>query len=225
MLKQTIVQSITATAILAGFSMPIVTTETTTPAHSTPIEAPSEKSISAAAESEKAKPANPTPVSTTKTKTPQTSTLKIASINLEAKLGYETLFNVQAMEQKLLQGPVVESKEASALCSKGQNAYIYGHSEPATSGTEKQPGVYAFARLNELNVGDKIEVFDKQGQKCTYQVKKWERINTNSDGSVSLQTFKQLVKPDTGGESWLTLQTCDKNDLTGRLILRASLIE
>jgi sortase (surface protein transpeptidase) len=152
------------------------------------------------------------------------STLTIPTIGLETKLSYETLFQVASMEEKLLHGPVVENQEAAPLCSPNQNAYIYGHSEPAVRGTENYSGVRVFEKLEDLKPGDLIEVVDQNGQECAYQVQFWEEIQTNADGSVSRSVFEGLMKPNTQGEGWLTLQTCDKNEATGRLILRAKLV-
>jgi sortase (surface protein transpeptidase) len=218
MLKQTILESLTATILLTSFTIPA--TALATNSEPNPTLQPSQPTLNQTAPTEN-RELEPEPKPTPK---PEKSTLRIDKLQLQVQLGYETLFNVQSMEQKLLQGPVVETQEAAPLCALGKNAYIYGHSEPATPGTDQEPGVQVFESLNKLQPGDKIQVTDKNGQTCTYQVKKWEKINTNPDGSVTRSTFEHLVRPNTGGESWLTLQTCDKNDLTGRLILRAQLI-
>ncbi len=91
------------------------------------------------------------------------------------------------MESKLLQDPVVESQEAAPLCSEVENSYIhYGHCETTNQHSINESGARVFQKLHQLNVGDHVITSENLGKSCTYEVKFWEKIETNYNGSVSL---------------------------------------
>jgi sortase (surface protein transpeptidase) len=98
-----------------------------------------------------------------------------------------------------------------------------GHSEPSYAG-ESGAGLYAFSRLEEVEIGDVISVTNIQGQTCSYQATSWDFIRTDNQDRISKDQFNKLFYPQTGGKSTLTIQTCQKGSSTVRLILRAEMV-
>lgn len=160
---------------------------------------------------------------------PQSFTGPRISINRikikDTPLLYSSAMNMDDIDKKLLQGPVVENQLTSSLCSPNKHSYIYGHSEPVSSATAHHEGSHTFTRLTELSTGDIITVTNKNGVTCSYKVKHWEVARTESDGkTVSIDTFNRVFYPDDVGDGLLTIQTCKKGSATDRMILRAELI-
>ena len=145
---------------------------------------------------------------------------KIGLIN--SVLEEASLRNISDIDQKLLYNAVIENQVTHQLCIDG-HSYIYGHSEPVTSSEAHFPAVNIFTNLNNLVSGDIIEVRNKDGQVCKYQVSHWDRVETMADQKLSVDQLNFAFNP--GEEIALTIQTCQKGSSTVRLLLRAKLVE
>ncbi len=153
-----------------------------------------------------------------------TPNITINSIEMKnQKLQYATIKKIDDLYSKMQQTPIVESNYAPDLCTKNKNAYVMGHSEPSYFG-EKGNGLYAFSRLEEVEIGDVITVTNIQGQECSYKATGWDFVRTDSQDQITREQFNKLFYPKNGGKSTLTLQTCQKGSSTVRLILRAEMI-
>jgi sortase (surface protein transpeptidase) len=160
-----------------------------------------------------------------KSKAPQkTPSISIESIGMNnQKIQYATIKKINDLYSKMRQTPIVESNYAPDLCTKEKNSYIMGHSEPSYFG-EAGTGLYAFSRLEEVEIGDIISVTNIQGQACKYKATAWDFVRTDNQDKITKEQFNKLFYPKNGGKSTLTLQTCQKGSSTIRLILRAEMI-
>jgi len=152
-------------------------------------------------------------------------TLSIPSISVFTNVSYGSIKNPGVLDNQMLHRPVVESYFAADACTDGQNTYITGHSEPATTSTSDFAGVRAFDRLTELQPGDRIYLTGQNGKSCIYQVTHWETAVTNDANQVSASVFQNLYSPQTNGRSMLSIQTCQKGSAHVRLIVRAELVK
>jgi sortase (surface protein transpeptidase) len=154
----------------------------------------------------------------------QTPSISIESIGMSnQKIQYATIKKIKDLYSKMRQTPIVESSYAPDLCTKEKNSYMMGHSEPSYFG-EIGVGLYAFSRLEEVEIGDIISVTNIQGQTCNYQATSWDFVRTDNQDKITKEQFNKLFYPKNGGKSTLTLQTCQKGSSTVRLILRAEMI-
>jgi sortase (surface protein transpeptidase) len=155
---------------------------------------------------------------------PKTPSISIESIGMKKqKLQYATIKKIDNLYSKMQQTPIVENGYTPDLCTVGKNSYIMGHSEPSYEG-EKGAGLYAFSRLEEVEIGDFINVTNLDGQTCNYQATSWDFVRTDIQDKITKEQFNKLFFPKNGGKSTLTLQTCQKGSSTVRLILRAEMI-
>lgn len=69
-----------------------------------------------------------------------------------------------------------------------------------------------FSRLNELEIGDLIEIYGLSGQKQEYYVFQKYKINANDFSCCS---------QDVGNDKVVTLLTCDDSDSNRRLVVQA----
>lgn len=94
--------------------------------------------------------------------------MTIKSIDMyNQPIQYATIKKLNDLYTKMRQTPIVENNYSPDLCTKGKNSYIMGHSEPSYLG-EKGDGLYAFSRLEEVEIGDIIKVTNVQGKTNTY---------------------------------------------------------
>lgn len=159
-------------------------------------------------------------------KSPSRPNLSIPAIDLiNEELMSASVQNIPEVDAQLLKGPVLENQMAGDVCKGASNSYLMGHSEPAEASTAHLPATRVFERLHELKVGDRLYLQNSEGDSCVYQVFEWQKIQTDQNQRVSADVFANLFQPNTQGESWLTVQTCQKGSATVRLILRAKLVQ
>lgn len=152
------------------------------------------------------------------------NSISIARINLtDLKLAQSSVGRANELYSKMLYSPVLEDTISPDLCSDAGNSYITGHSQPTSKKESNYPAVNIFSNLNTLQVGDTIQATNGSGINCSYKVTKWDKLVTNSDDTVSEEIFKSAYFPKTDKPT-LTIQTCQKNSTTVRLLLRAEKI-
>ncbi|GAB4147888.1 MAG: hypothetical protein OHK0017_10110 [Patescibacteria group bacterium] len=156
---------------------------------------------------------------------PVNSTLTISKIGLNnVKLQYSSIYKLDELYQKMRRTPIVETQLGSPICADSGNTYITGHSEPSSLADVPYAGSYIFSRLNELQVGDVIDMTNSDGVSCKYQVYAWEVLVTDTNDQVDIDEFNKAYFPSHDRPT-LTIQTCKKGSATVRLLLRAEKIE
>lgn len=146
---------------------------------------------------------------------------KIGLIN--QSLAKSSISKIADMDKKMLHSPVLESDISPNLCANYGNSYITGHSEPAYAKDKNYPAVNVFSDLNLLTIGDIIKVKNNQGVSCSYKVKGWDTVVTETNGNVSKEVFTNAYYKEST-KAMLTIQTCQKGSATVRLLLRAEKI-
>lgn len=150
-------------------------------------------------------------------------TLNIPKIGLNNSVLEEgSLRNIPDIDNKLLYNAVIENQVADMPCTQG-HSYIYGHSEPADSWQEGYPASYIFNQLHTLKAGDRIEIKDKSGITCSYEVTHWEEIETTPNQTLTREKMNFVFNPQDGTN--LTIQTCKLGSPTVRKLLRARLVD
>ena len=128
-------------------------------------------------------------------------TIEIPKIDLHCTILAETT-------KRALEIAVAQIYTTSGLNQPG-NTVLYGHN---------YRNQLFFSRNDELVIGDKIYIFDQEGNKVTYEIFDIF-ITTSTDTSFYARTFE-----DTEGKCEITLSTCtdDASTTDRRLIVRAS---
>jgi sortase (surface protein transpeptidase) len=152
----------------------------------------------------------------------QTS-IEIPGLNLKSDLQPATIANLKDLDKKMLDTPVFEKNYAQNICSETGNTYILGHSEPAKFSQRGYSGVYVFNKLHTLKPGDIINLTSFSGEKCSYKVFGWDKVETDDQDRVSQSEFDRALQPNYDFPS-LTIQTCQLGSATVRLLLRAERI-
>jgi sortase (surface protein transpeptidase) len=161
----------------------------------------------------------------TLSQTPVVSSISIPRIGLNNVLySSGSMTNINDIDSKLLQGPVIDTHYAVDACQPNSHTYLMGHSEPSFGWQSGYPGAYIFNQLHTLVPGDTITMTNIAGQSCTYEVTGWDRVETDSNDSVSWEVFNSVMFPDISQHGVLSIQTCELGSATVRLILRARLV-
>ena len=149
---------------------------------------------------------------------PMFSIPKLGLNNQELALASVT--NLIDLDQKMLYKPILDTLTFQP-CLENSSTYIMGHSEPVDRATSMKPAVRIFQDLDQLAVGDSIEMKNQAGTECKYQVIGTQIVTTALNGAVSQETFNNLYFPQVKNNSILKIQTCVKGSATKRLILTA----
>lgn len=131
-----------------------------------------------------------------------------------------SVMNLDDLDQKMLSNPILDTL-TSEPCLEKSSSYILGHSEPATKASTSKPAVRIFKDLDQLKSGDKIQMQNSLGERCSYNIIGSEIVTTDYNNGVSTETFNRLYFPQIKDNSVLRIQTCIKGSTTKRLILTA----
>lgn len=140
---------------------------------------------------------------------------------LDVPMLFGSVYNLNDIDAKLVNSPVIENQAAAGICGNLGNAFIYGHSEAPNNFTIGN-ATEIFSSLTSLTNGDEIRVNFNGENICKYRVNNWDKTVTNSNGDVTMTEFNRVMKyPEMNNEPSLTIQTCQKGSTTVRLLLRA----
>jgi len=145
----------------------------------------------------------------------------IPAIGLDnISLAKASVMNLPDLDQKMLSNPIFDTL-TSEPCLEKSSSYILGHSEPASKAYAAKPAVRIFKDLDQLKSGDKVQMQNSMGAKCTYNVIGSEIVTTDYNNGISPETFNRLYFPQVKDSSILRIQTCIKGSTTKRLIVTA----
>ncbi len=149
-------------------------------------------------------------------------TITIPAANVYgSKMYRSSLDNLEDINKKLLDGPVVEEIYAKDVCNDIGHSYIYGHSEPTRQDQSDYKAARIFEDLELLKKGDIIELTNKNGKRCKYEVIRWDAFKTDFNQVATREQLNFAYFPEDIKGSSLTIQTCQKGSSTVRLLLRA----